>query len=84
MTLLLPECAFGDRSRAFRQTGYGNESAQGARAGREAGLRAYVLCPFPTFAIIGPRVLKETRTSLPALHVELTVEDIAWLNLEED
>jgi len=45
---------------------------------------AYVLCqPFPTFAIIGPRTLHETVTSLPALKIELTPEEIAWLNLED-
>ena len=33
---------------------------------------AYVLAqPFPTFALIGPRILSETRTSWPALDVEL-------------
>jgi len=46
---------------------------------------AYVLCqPFPAFAIIGPRSLEETRTSLPALRVQLTPEDLKWLNLEDD
>jgi len=45
---------------------------------------AYVLCqPFPTFPIIGPRTLEETRTSLPALDVELSPEELAWLNLED-
>jgi predicted dehydrogenase/aryl-alcohol dehydrogenase-like predicted oxidoreductase len=45
---------------------------------------AYVLNqPFPTFAIIGPRVLAETRTSLPALTVKLTPEEVRWLNLED-
>lgn len=44
---------------------------------------AYVLCqPFPTFPLIGPRLLSETRTSLPALTIELTPEDLRWLNLE--
>ena len=44
---------------------------------------AYVLCQaFPTLAIIGPRTLEETRTSLAALEVELTPEEVAWLNLE--
>jgi len=44
---------------------------------------AYVLCqPFPTFALFGPRTLEETRTSLPALDIELTPEELAWLNLE--
>jgi aryl-alcohol dehydrogenase-like predicted oxidoreductase len=44
---------------------------------------AYVLYqPFPTFALIGPRQLSETRSSLDALKVELTPEEVKWLNLE--
>ena len=39
--------------------------------------------PFPTFALIGPRTLEETRTSLPALGIELTEREMRWLNLEE-
>jgi predicted dehydrogenase/aryl-alcohol dehydrogenase-like predicted oxidoreductase len=46
---------------------------------------AYVLHqPFPTFALIGPRTLSETRTSLPALEVELTEHERKWLNLDID
>ncbi len=46
---------------------------------------AYVLCqPFPTYPLIGPRLLSETRTSLPALDIHLTPDDLAWLNLERD
>ncbi len=44
---------------------------------------AYVLSqPFPTIALIGPRLLSETRTSLPGLTVELTPDEVKWLNLE--
>ena len=44
---------------------------------------AYVLRqPFPTFPLIGPRTLAETRTSLPALDIDLSPDDLAWLNLE--
>lgn len=44
---------------------------------------AYVLCqPFPTFALFGPRALSETRTSLPALDIALTPDDLRWLNME--
>lgn len=44
---------------------------------------AYVLSqPFPTFPLIGPRALSETRTSLPALDIELSEADLRWLNLE--
>ena len=44
---------------------------------------AWVLSqPFPTFPLIGPRTLAETRTSLPALDLVLTPVEVAWLNLE--
>lgn len=46
---------------------------------------AYVLCqPFPTLALIGPRKLDETRTSLPGLTVQLTPQEVRYLNLEID
>jgi predicted dehydrogenase/aryl-alcohol dehydrogenase-like predicted oxidoreductase len=45
---------------------------------------AYVLRqPFPTFPLIGPRTLAETRTSLGALAIGLSPEDLAWLNIEQ-
>ncbi|HMB96230.1 MAG TPA: aldo/keto reductase, partial [Tepidisphaeraceae bacterium] len=45
---------------------------------------AYVLCqPFPTFPLIGPRQISETRVSLAALDIELTPDEVKWLNLED-
>ncbi len=45
---------------------------------------AYVLNqPFRAFCLIGPRTLEETATSLPGLHVELSPEELKWLNLED-
>jgi predicted dehydrogenase/aryl-alcohol dehydrogenase-like predicted oxidoreductase len=44
---------------------------------------AYVLCqPFPAFALIGPRSIEETRTSADGMDVELTEDEMKWLNLE--
>jgi len=44
---------------------------------------AYVIRqPFPSFALIGPQNLRELVTSLPALDVQLTREELKWLNLE--
>ncbi|MCC7191426.1 MAG: aldo/keto reductase [Phycisphaeraceae bacterium] len=44
---------------------------------------AYVLHqPFPTFPLIGPRTIGETISSLRALNVQLTSQEIKWLNLE--
>ena len=36
---------------------------------------------FPSFALIGPRTVKELETTLPCLDIELTSEEINWLNL---
>ena len=64
-----------------------------ARAGELAAKRgvqpinialAYVLCqPFPTFPLIGPRTLKETRVALQGLEVQLAPEELRRLNLED-
>jgi predicted dehydrogenase/aryl-alcohol dehydrogenase-like predicted oxidoreductase len=44
---------------------------------------AYVLHqPFPTIALIGPRQLSETRTSMKGLDINLTPDEVKWLNLE--
>ena len=44
---------------------------------------AWVLCQqFPTYALIGPRTIDETRTSIEALRVTLSPADMSWLNLE--
>jgi predicted dehydrogenase/aryl-alcohol dehydrogenase-like predicted oxidoreductase len=44
---------------------------------------AYVLSqPFPTFALVGPRVLAETASTLGGANLALTAREIAWLNLE--
>ena len=44
---------------------------------------AYVLAqPFPVFPIIGPATMRETVSSLEALTVQITPDEVAWLNLE--
>ena len=46
---------------------------------------AYVLAqPFPIYALIGPRALSETRDSMAALDVELSSDEVKWLNLESE
>ncbi|MBA3684469.1 MAG: aldo/keto reductase [Planctomycetes bacterium] len=45
---------------------------------------AYVLAQrFPLFCLIGPATLGELRTTLPALSVSLSPEEMRWLNLED-
>ncbi len=44
---------------------------------------AYVLTQsFPTFALIGPRLLSETISTMPSLAVTLSAREVAWLNLD--
>lgn len=46
---------------------------------------AWVLAQaFPSFALIGPRSPGEIASTLPALGVNLTPDEAAWLNLERD
>ena len=45
---------------------------------------AYILNqPFPTFPLIGPRAISETHSSLGGLDIELTPNELKWLNLED-
>ena len=45
---------------------------------------AYVLHqPFPTFPLIGPRSIAETASSMAGLGVELSPEQVAWLDLRD-
>ena len=39
--------------------------------------------PTPTFPIIGPVTVEEAQTSIAALDVHLSVDDLKWLNLEQ-
>ncbi len=38
--------------------------------------------PFPVFPLIGPASTEELRSSVAALEIELTPEEVLWLNLE--
>ncbi len=38
---------------------------------------------FQTFPLIGPRLISETRTSFDALALELTPDEVAWLDLKD-
>ncbi len=65
--------------------------ARARELGRERGFQpievalAYVLNqPFEVFAMIGPATPTETSSSLRALELKLTPEELEWLNLERD
>ena len=46
---------------------------------------AWVLAQgFPSFALVGSRNIEEIDSTLPAVTVNLSPEEVAWLNLEKD
>ncbi|WP_432541367.1 aldo/keto reductase [Kineococcus sp. SYSU DK002] len=64
--------------------------ARAEKLGRELGVPAtaialaFVLAqPFQVFALFGPRTIAEARSSMTGLGVELTPEQVAWLDLRE-
>ncbi len=50
----------------------------------QVSLAYCVHLPFPIFPIVGPANLEEMDSSLSALNLELSVEEMSWLNLEVD
>ncbi|MEN8888516.1 MAG: aldo/keto reductase [Celeribacter marinus] len=76
------------------ETCYGSpENAERRRRARELaatyGVSAHNIATawvlgqsFPSFALIGPRSPGEIASTLPALDIELTPNEVAWLNLE--
>lgn len=79
----LARCWYAEDNRARRERLFALAQEKGVTP--PALATAYVLAqPFPTFALIGPRTLAETDSSLECLRVTLTAAERAWLNLEAD
>ncbi|WIB59277.1 aldo/keto reductase [Curtobacterium sp. MCLR17_007] len=73
---------------------YSDDNFERLRRARELGEQfgvpataialAYVLNqPFPTFPLFGPRTIAEARSSMTGLSVDLTPEQVAWLDLRD-
>jgi len=74
----LRRCWFSDDNFARRKRAFELAEKKGVLPINIAA--AYVLCqPFPSFALIGPEKIAEMQSSLPALDIELTQEEIDWL-----
>jgi 1-deoxyxylulose-5-phosphate synthase len=79
----------GEAARVYQQADNRERRARAAELGRRTGhganavALAWVLAqPFPVIAIIGPHSVAHLSSSLDALDVELSGEDVRWLNLE--
>ncbi|MDR1280092.1 MAG: aldo/keto reductase [Opitutaceae bacterium] len=79
----LVRCWYSDDNFARRERAVELAAKKGVSPIAIAG--SYVLSqPFPTFALIGPRTIAETVSSLECLKIPLTLDELAWLNLEKD
>ena len=78
---LLSTCFYSDEN--FHRLARATELAERLGVNPTNVALAFVLSqPFPTFALVGPRTLEETRTTMPALGVALSDDDRRWLDLE--
>ncbi len=77
-----PETCFGSEANAERRT---RAETLATRLGVSANnvAMAWVLNQsFPSLALVGPRTVEEIDSSLPGCGIKLTVDEVAWLNLE--
>jgi 1-deoxyxylulose-5-phosphate synthase len=79
----------GESARVYRNAGNRERRSRAEALGRRTGhsanavALAWVLAqPFPVVAIIGPHSVEHLHASLAALEVELSAEDVRWLDLE--
>jgi len=75
-------------TRVYYSPGNWERLSRARELGRRHGASANVVAlawvlqqPFPVYAVIGPRTVDELRDSLPALQLELTAAELAWLDL---
>jgi predicted dehydrogenase/aryl-alcohol dehydrogenase-like predicted oxidoreductase len=77
-----PEQCFGSDANAERRS-RAETLAEEIGVSTHNVATAWVLAQsFPSFALIGPRSPGEIVSTLPAFNVDLTPNDLAWLNLE--
>jgi 1-deoxyxylulose-5-phosphate synthase len=79
----------GESSRVYQHAANRERRGRAERLGRRTGhsanavALAWVLAqPFPVVAVIGPHSVAHLRSSLDALDVVLSGEEVRWLNLE--
>jgi predicted dehydrogenase/aryl-alcohol dehydrogenase-like predicted oxidoreductase len=76
----LVRCYYSDEN--FERLARARQLASELNVEPTAVALAYVLAqPFPTFPLIGPRSIEETRTSMAGLGVSLSDEQVRWLDL---
>src|SRR5947209_17905962 len=70
----------GNWERLRRATELGRK--KGGFTANQVALAWVLHQPFPVFALIGPHSVEELNSSVSALELELTPDEVRWLNLE--
>jgi aryl-alcohol dehydrogenase-like predicted oxidoreductase len=79
-----PEACFGSPANAERRRRAERIAAERGVSANNMALAWVLAQPFPSLALVGPRSPGEIASTLPALTVSLTPEEVAWLNLETE
>jgi predicted dehydrogenase/aryl-alcohol dehydrogenase-like predicted oxidoreductase len=79
-----PETCFGSAANAERRARAEQLAAEHGVSGHNVAAAWVLGQSFPSLALIGPRSPGEIVSTLPALGLRLTPEELAWLNLEQD
>ncbi|MBP1807492.1 aldo/keto reductase [Rubellimicrobium aerolatum] len=76
-----PETCFGSDANAERRRRAEELAAERGVSANAVALAWVLAQPFPSLALVGPRSPGEIASSLPALDLNLSPEEAAWLNL---
>ena len=78
-----PETCFGSAANAERRRRAETLAAERGVSAHNVAMAWVLAQPFPSFALVGPRSAGEIVTTLPALGLDLSTDEVAWLNLEK-
>ncbi len=79
-----PETCFGSAANAERRRRAETLAAERGVSAHNIAMAWVLAQPFPSVALVGPRTAGEIVTTLPALGVGLSGDEVAWLNLQRD
>jgi aryl-alcohol dehydrogenase-like predicted oxidoreductase len=77
-----PETCFGGDANAERRRRAGELAAKRGVTANNVAVAWVLAQKFPSFALVGPRNVAEIDSSLAALDVVLSPDELSWLNLE--
>lgn len=79
-----PDACFGSPANAERRRRAEVLAAARGVSAHNVALAWVLAQPFPSLALVGPRSAGEIASTLPALALSLSAEEVLWLNLEAD